>query len=309
MGGEAGERTEDLALVELGMALRARAYRFVTISPSSHRRVLSRSPGALGQTLGDVFGWNLPFRRADLEEEIDVLLQRSGQVVQEGGLSRSTVRYSSVGPLLLVHSSYPTDAESSVFLGPDTYRFCALLERALPPLGRVVDVGCGTGAGGLSVAGRVQRLVLSDVNSLALRFARVNCALAGHPPTEVIQSDVLFAVPGRIDGVVANPPYLVDAASRTYRHGGWLGIELSERIVRESVERLRPGGRLVLYTGTPVVEGEDLLRTALDGLLESRFAWYEYRELDPDVWGEELETPAYRDADRIALVSLVAEVR
>jgi precorrin-6B methylase 2 len=281
----------------------------VTISPSSHRRVVSRTPGALGRTLRDVFGWNLPFRRSDLEEEIDVLLQRAGCVVEDRGLCRSTVRYSSLRSLLLVHSSYPTEAEDSVFLGPDTYRFCALLERALPPLGTVVDVGCGTGAGGLSVAGRAQRLVLSDVNPRALRLARVNCILAGHPRTEVVHSDVLSAVPGRIDAVVANPPYLVDGAERTYRHGGSRGIELSRRIVRESVQRLRSGGRLVLYTGTPVVGGEDLLRSALGPLLESRFAWYEYGELDPDVWGDELETPAYRETDRIALVSLVGETR
>jgi release factor glutamine methyltransferase len=271
--------------------------------------VLARSPGTRGRTPRDVFGWNLPFRRSELEQEIDVLLQRSGQVVEEGGLSRSTVRFSTVGSLLLVHSSHPTDADSSVFLGPDTYRFCMLLETALPPLGRVVDVGCGTGAGGLSIGGRVQQLVLSDVNPLALRFARVNATLAGYEAAEIVQSDVLSAVPGRIDGLVANPPYLVDATARTYRHGGARGIELSERIVREGVDRLRPGGRLVLYTGTPVVDGEDLLRSALDRLLESRFSRYEYRELDPDIWGEELATPAYQDADRIALVSLVGEVR
>jgi methylase of polypeptide subunit release factors len=147
------------------------------------------------------------------------------------------------------------------------------------------------------------------VNPLALRFARVNCILAGHPRIEVLHGDVLSAVPGRVDGVVANPPYLVDGAARTYRHGGSRGIELSERIVRESAERLRSGGRLVLYTGTPVVGGADLLRAALGPVLESRFARYDYRELDPDVWGEELETPAYHEADRIALVSLVGDIR
>jgi len=58
-----------------------------------------------------------------------------------------------------------------------------------------------------------------------------------------------------------------------------------------------------------VVQGKDLLRTELEPLLRSRCAWHEYRELDPDVWGDELDTPAYADTDRIALVSLVAEVR
>jgi hypothetical protein len=30
-----------------------------------------------------------------------------------------------------------------------------------------------------------------------------------------------------------------------------------------------------------------------------------YREIDPDVFGEELDDPAYRDVDRIALVAVV----
>ncbi len=291
------------------MALRALGYRFVTITPASHRRVLSRSPGASGRTLRDIFGWNLPFRPSEVDDRMLELLRRSRRIVTEGDLCRSTVRYSSVGSLLLVHSSYPTEAGDSVFLGPDTYRFCGLLERELPPLGTVVDVGCGTGAGGLSVAGRIRRLILSDVNPLALRFARVNCTLAGSTEIEVRESDVLSGVPGAIDGVLANPPYLVDRATRRYRHGGPRGIELSERIVQESIDRLRPGGHLLLYTGTPVVEGKDLLRTELEPLLRSRCARYDYRELDPDVWGEELDTPAYARAERIALVSLVAEVR
>ena len=32
-----------------------------------------------------------------------------------------------------------------------------------------------------------------------------------------------------------------------------------------------------------------------------------YREIDPDVFGEELDAPAYANAERIAAVALVAE--
>ena len=32
----------------------------------------------------------------------------------------------------------------------------------------------------------------------------------------------------------------------------------------------------------------------------------DYRELDPDVFGEELDRPAYRDVDRIAVVAAIA---
>jgi hypothetical protein len=74
--------------------------------------------------------------------------------------------------------------------------------------------------------------------------------------------------------------------------------------VREALERLRPGGRLLLYTGTAVVEGEDLFRQRLAPLLQG--VPHEYFELDPDVFGEELENPPYKAADRIAVVGLDA---
>ena len=58
----------------------------------------------------------------------------------------------------------------------------------------------------------------------------------------------------------ANPPYLVDEDRRLYRHGGGeLGITLALRIAKESMAKLVPGGCLVLYSGTPIVNGADAL--------------------------------------------------
>ena len=107
------------------------------------------------------------------------------------------------------------------------------------------------------------------------------------------------------DLIVANPPYLADPLGRAYRDGGGeLGTGLSERIVEESLERLRPGGRLLLYSATAVVDGEHLLWRKLAPLLGKARA--DYLELDPDVFGEELERPAYSSVERIAVVGLDA---
>ena len=113
---------------------------------------------------------------------------------------------------------------------------------------------------------------------------------------------------GRPTSVVANPPYLVDEDQRLYRHGGGeLGISLALRIAEESMAKLLPGGRLVLYSGAPIVNGTDTfflegLRSVLQ-LYASRFV---YEEIDPDVFGEELDKPAYAHVDRIAAVGLTA---
>jgi methylase of polypeptide subunit release factors len=206
-----------------------------------------------------------------------------------------------------VHGAYPTDQADAVFFGPDTYRFCALIAREVTRARRLVDVGCGSGAGGIVASPRADRVVLADINDAALAMARVNAALAGLDSVEIVQSDVLAAVDGVVDCVVANPPYLVDAKHRTYRDGGGdFGAALSVRIARESLTRLAPGGTLVLYTGAAVVDGVDTFERDVAPVLVELGAVYTYGEIDPDVFGEELASPAYAAVDRIAAVALRA---
>ena len=55
----------------------------------------------------------------------------------------------------------------------------------------------------------------------------------------------------------------------------------------------------------PAKDGEDPLLRELQARLDTdRFAWG-YRELDPDIFGEELATPAYALVDRIAATALL----
>jgi methylase of polypeptide subunit release factors len=296
------------ALVEVGRWLRERDYQFVTVTPETHRRVNARAGADAATTLRDVFGWSRPFDEALLPAEILAALRRAEAVVERDGRLAATVRFSSLAGGLYVHSAYPTRDEASVFFGPDTYRFCALLAREVGRALRVVDVGCGSGAGGLMLASRAREIVLADINPNATRFARVNAELAGAANrVEVVQGDLFAPVTGAFDLAIANPPYLVDAEQRTYRDGGGdLGTGLAVRIVREALERLSPGGRLILYTGAPIVAGEDRVRSAVEPLLDARGARWTYAELDPDVFGEELDTPAYAAVDRIAAIALVA---
>jgi methylase of polypeptide subunit release factors len=146
---------------------------------------------------------------------------------------------------------------------------------------------------------------MTDINDSALRLAGVNAALAGTPNAIARRSDILANVDGTFDLIVSNPPYLNDALQRAYRHGGGdFGAQLSLRVLDAALDRLAPAGSLILYTGTAIVGGRDLFReSALPGLAAGEFAWT-YEEADPDVFGEELETEAYRPAERIAAVVL-----
>ncbi|TSH89544.1 methyltransferase, partial [Verticiella sediminum] len=145
----------------------------------------------------------------------------------------------------------------------------------------------------------------TDVNPAALLMTRVNARVAGIRNVQTQVSDLLRDVPGQYDLIVANPPYMRDMAGRAYRDGGGaLGEGIALTIARTAPQRLAPGGSLLLYTGVAMVNGADAFLEAIRlQLADSGMSW-SYEETDPDVFGEELDTPAYAGAERIATVVL-----
>ncbi len=303
--------SHDLALLQLGRRLQADGYRFITPTPLTHQRVNLRDEGQMADSLRDVFGWSRPFEPGLLTADEQRQLQEAQVIDTYEGQLKSRVRWSSLDDLLFVHSAFPTDAADSVFFGPDTYRFAQMihahLQQNFAPIHRAVDIGCGAGVGAIVIARarREAQVLALDINPAALRLTAINAALAEVANVEVHASDLLQGVDGEFDLIVANPPYMADPAERAYRHGGGtLGAGLSLRIVEQALNRLAPGGSLLLYTGVAMVDGRDpFLDTVLPRLDEKRFAWT-YREIDPDVFGEELLNPGYQRVDRIAVVAL-----
>ena len=248
-------------------------------------------------------------------------MQHGGVLSSSGHLFRSAVRIASLGDLLLLHAAYPTTQEDAVFFGPDTYRFARFIEQGLPRLDarthklRILDVGCGSGAGGLIAAQALHRrqsgmpapeVVMNDINPQALYFTAINAAAAG-VDVMLAPGDALAATSGQFDLIISNPPYMQDAEKRAYRDGGaGLGRALSVRIASQALQRLAPGGTLLLYTGVAMTDAQDPFLTALHPLLQSSDCKWTYEEIDPDVFGEELERPAYAHVERIAVVGLVA---
>ena len=299
---------ETLALTRLLQLLEDRDYRFTAPTPETHRRVLKHPDKRQARELRDVFGWSLPFAPELLDAELLGCLEAARAVERRRGLLRSRVRVASLGENLFVHSAFPP-GDDSVFFGPDTYRFAAMIraELAVGPRPRaIVDMGAGTGAGAIVAAGlsRPERLVLTDVNEQALAFARANAAKAGFE-VECVKTQDLDGVEGPFDLVLANPPFM-GAGGPTYQNGGGLfGAEVSLRWAAAAAAELAPGGRLLLYTGSSIVGGEDRLRLTLEQLFADGPFDLTYREIDPDIFGEALSDPAYRGVDRIAAVGAV----
>lgn len=302
------------ALLTIGSALSADSYQFIAPTPLTYQRVLSRPVKHDADWLVEVFGWNRPFQREDIGERYVTLLEDAGLIAATAaGQLRCLVRFSTLDDLIFAHSGYPTDEPDSVFFGPDTYRFARGLrwvsdtDKEFRPK-NVIDIGAGTGAGALYAVRQfpsLDTIILADINDKALEYSQVNAVLNRVTGVTACQSDVLAGVGQAADLIISNPPYLVDQAQRAYRHGGgeW-GCDLAVKILEQALEQLTPQGRLILYTGTPIVGGVDMVLAQIRGVLESRTVQYRYEELDPDVFGEELEHPPYIEADRIAAVVL-----
>ena len=301
----------DQALLALLGELARVGYRFTPPTPETHRRVIARRERA--ETLRDIFGWSLPFAREVVAEPLWRLLDRAGMIGRHAdGFFKSKVRVASIEDALFLHSAFPTEAEDSVFFGPDSYRFVDFVElemagRDLPA--ELVDIGTGSGVGGVMAAlGKAGvRAVLTDINPAALRLAAIN---ARHNGVEAVirSGSGVEPVDGPIALAISNPPFLKDRSGRAYRDGGgMLGAQLSLDWAVATAAKLGPGGRMLLYTASAIVAGNDPLREALAAALQRSGCRLRYKEIDPDIFGEQLDEPGYEEVERIAAVGVVIE--
>lgn len=138
----------------------------------------------------------------------------------------------------------------------------ALLEWAqavpVPPGGVIVDLCTGSGALALALASYRPdaRVIAVERSEEALRYARTNVdgSTVELVQADVTDPDVLADLAGRVDLVVANPPYIPDGADlepEVAEHdphaalfGGPDGMAVIAPIVELVSRLLRPGGRV-----------------------------------------------------------------
>lgn len=115
---------------------------------------------------------------------------------------------------------------------------------------RVLDMGTGSGVNAILAARGGADVVGVDINPDAVAAAQANAERNG-VVGEFAVSDVFTAVAGRFDLVVIDPPFRWfaprDMAEAATADEGYAGVGRFFAGIRE---RLRPGGRVLLFFGT-----------------------------------------------------------
>lgn len=154
----------------------------------------------------------------------------------------------------------------------------ALLALSWPDSPAILDLGCGSGVIGLTLAKRLEnrspRVVLADLSPEALSLARENATrLDAGAEVRLVESDLFSGLPGeKFDLVAANLPYIPDSQetllSREVRrdpalalYGGENGTEIMDRFLAEVSGHLLPGGRVAMEFG---IDQASVLRTAAE---------------------------------------------
>jgi hypothetical protein len=297
-------------LLDMMQSLDDQGYDFTAPTPATHRRVITRPGRQLAQSLVDVLGWSLPAASGMLERDTERALVEAGLLVpRQDGLLQPQLRASRVRGHLFLHSAYPTQACDSVFLGPDSLRFSLLIAAHMPEgVETILDYGAGAGVGGILAAQDAPGalLTIADINPRALFLASINAEHAGVEHRTVAATSPQD-VGGSTNLMVTHPPFMIDSERRAYRDGGDLyGGRLSLEWAVSGAQLLRPGGRFIMHTGASIVGGRDVLRDALEPRIPEGFS-LDYYEMDSDIFGDELDMPAYCDVDRIAAVAVIID--
>lgn len=169
---------------------------------------------------------------------------------------------------------------------------------------KVLDVGTGTGAIGLSLKKTrpTWQVTLADISTDALALAKEN-AEANNLSVDFVQSDVFSNVNGSFDIIVSNPPYiaydeqdLMDESVIKYEpdlalYATESGLAIYNRLAANSKQFLSQGGKIYLEIGFS--QGQ-----AVKNLFQKSFPKKEIRIL-PDLAG----------LDRMVIISDNGEVR
>jgi release factor glutamine methyltransferase len=209
--------------------------------------------GQLGCTRMDLYTqFDRPLEEADLLPLREVLKKRGEGVPLQHLL----------GTVWFHKHEFKCDARALI-PRPETEELAEwILTWELPENQRLLDMGCGSGVLGLTLAAARAGwdVTLADASPDALALARENAELLQIPNVSLVESDLFSALDGTFDGIVANLPYVPEGELATMARellhdpalalfSGADGLDLIRRFVPGAFAMLKPGGWLVMEIG------------------------------------------------------------
>jgi release factor glutamine methyltransferase len=164
---------------------------------------------------------------------------------------------------------------------PDTECLVEQVLQHYPASTRISLADLGTGSGAIALALASERphwhIFASDISAEALAVARSNAAALGLNNIQFCEGNWLAALTGiELDVIASNPPYICDNdphlqqgdvrfEPRSALTSGRDGLDDIRRITHEAIQRLKPGGMLI------VEHGYDQQQAVLDIFKENGF--------------------------------------
>ncbi len=167
-----------------------------------------------------------------------------------------------LGKVWFHNQEFKTDARALI-PRPETEELAEwILKWELPKNQNVLDMGCGSGVLGLTLASERPgwQLTLADVSPDALVLAQENATAQEIQNATFLHSDLFTVIGTQFDGIAANLPYVPESElatiSREVTHDPALalfsgpdGLDLIRRFIPGAFHRLKPGGWLVMEIG------------------------------------------------------------
>ncbi len=171
-----------------------------------------------------------------------------------------------MGVELLVAPGALVPREETELLGRTAVEVIQDLEVPAP---RIIDMCCGSGNLACAIGCRVPQAEIwaSDLTDGCVEVARRNVRQLGlSDRVRIFQGDLFdglrgLALEGTIDAVVCNPPYisqkrleadrahLLEHEPRAAFDGGPYGLAIHQRVLKDALTYLRPGGALLFEIG------------------------------------------------------------
>jgi SAM-dependent methyltransferase len=189
--------------------------------------------------LGDMTAWLL---------EVGLLAKLPG-----GGVVSPFV-LSIADDLFILSDDLARGAEAVMGFGESTIELSAAVYPRTS-LGRVLDLGCGSGTVGLVVSRRSSETVGTDINPRAIALSRVNAAINGIEAIAFREGSLFAPVTGELfDRIVSQPPFVPQpegVGDAQFLYGGRRGDELALALLAGIPAHLAPGGRALVLVEWP----------------------------------------------------------